>query len=127
VAVDWLRAQPGVDPEVTAVLVGGGTGDCPNTASAIGSRASTARIAVHMQCVAAALTCLSKLTCEFNNLRNQTHHLGILVAKLLRAWNVGEGYDHQIVCGTSGLPQTADISGPGRHFAFVPTTDIASQ
>jgi hypothetical protein len=25
----------------------------------------------------------------------------------------------------SGLPQTADISGPGRHFAFVPRPDIS--
>jgi hypothetical protein len=25
----------------------------------------------------------------------------------------------------SGLPQTADISGPGRHFAFVPLTEVA--
>src|SRR5450631_3046442 len=25
----------------------------------------------------------------------------------------------------SGLPQTADIPGPGRHFAFVPIADIA--
>jgi hypothetical protein len=24
----------------------------------------------------------------------------------------------------SGQPQTADISGPGRHFAFVPLSDI---
>jgi hypothetical protein len=24
----------------------------------------------------------------------------------------------------SGLPQTADISGPSRHFAFVPKADI---
>ena len=24
----------------------------------------------------------------------------------------------------SGLPQTADISGPGRHFAFVPIADM---
>jgi hypothetical protein len=24
----------------------------------------------------------------------------------------------------SGLPQTADIFGPGRHFAFVPKTDM---
>ncbi len=28
------------------------------------------------------------------------------------------------VRGMSGLPPTADISGPGRHFAFGPTTDI---
>jgi hypothetical protein len=28
------------------------------------------------------------------------------------------------VCGTSGLSQTADISGPGRHFAFGPLSDI---
>jgi hypothetical protein len=27
----------------------------------------------------------------------------------------------------SGLPQTADISGPGRHFAFVPKADIRQQ
>ena len=26
--------------------------------------------------------------------------------------------------GMSGLPQTADISGSGRHFAFVPTTEV---
>jgi hypothetical protein len=26
----------------------------------------------------------------------------------------------------SGLPQTADISGPDRHFAFVPTADIVA-
>ena len=26
----------------------------------------------------------------------------------------------------SGLPQTADISGPGRHFAFVPNADIGT-
>jgi hypothetical protein len=25
----------------------------------------------------------------------------------------------------SGLPQTADISGPSRHFAFVPGTEVA--
>jgi hypothetical protein len=30
------------------------------------------------------------------------------------------------LCGTSGLPQTADISGPGRHFAFVQEADIAA-
>jgi hypothetical protein len=30
------------------------------------------------------------------------------------------------VRGMSGLPQTADISGPSRHFAFVPIADIAS-
>ena len=29
------------------------------------------------------------------------------------------------VRGMSGLPQTADISGPGRHFAFGPKADIA--
>jgi hypothetical protein len=28
------------------------------------------------------------------------------------------------VRGMSGLPQTADISGLGRHFAFVPEADI---
>jgi hypothetical protein len=28
------------------------------------------------------------------------------------------------VRGMSGLPQTADISGRGRHFAFVPKADI---
>jgi hypothetical protein len=27
------------------------------------------------------------------------------------------------VCGMSGLPQTAGISGHGRHFAFVPIVD----
>jgi hypothetical protein len=27
----------------------------------------------------------------------------------------------------SGLPQTADISGRGRHFAFVPVADIATR
>jgi hypothetical protein len=27
----------------------------------------------------------------------------------------------------SGLPQTADISGPSRHFAFVPKADLAHQ
>jgi len=30
------------------------------------------------------------------------------------------------VPGMSGLPQTADISRPGRHFAFVPNADIGS-
>ena len=29
------------------------------------------------------------------------------------------------VCDTSGLPQTADISGPSRHFAFGPIADTA--
>jgi hypothetical protein len=29
------------------------------------------------------------------------------------------------VCGTSGSPQTADISGPSRHFAFGPGPDIS--
>ena len=28
------------------------------------------------------------------------------------------------VPGMSGLPQTADISGPARHFAFVPGADM---
>src|SRR5258705_13824256 len=28
------------------------------------------------------------------------------------------------VRGMSGLPQTADISGPGRHFAFGPIADL---
>jgi hypothetical protein len=28
------------------------------------------------------------------------------------------------VRGMSGLPQTADVSGSGRHFAFVPKGDI---
>jgi hypothetical protein len=27
----------------------------------------------------------------------------------------------------SGLPQTTDIAGPGRHFAFVPIGDIVGQ
>jgi hypothetical protein len=26
----------------------------------------------------------------------------------------------------SGLPQTADISGPGQHFAFVPLADMTA-
>ncbi len=30
------------------------------------------------------------------------------------------------VCCMSGLPPTADISGPGWHFAFVPTCDMAA-
>jgi hypothetical protein len=30
------------------------------------------------------------------------------------------------VGGMSGLPLTADISGPGRHFAFGPTADIVA-
>jgi hypothetical protein len=30
------------------------------------------------------------------------------------------------VRGMSGLPPTADISGHGRHFAFVPEADSAS-
>jgi hypothetical protein len=38
---------------------------------------------------------------------------------------VGHSRRLGLVCGTSGLPQTADISGPGRHFAFVPEGDIA--
>jgi hypothetical protein len=28
------------------------------------------------------------------------------------------------VRGASGLPQTADTSGPGQHFAFVPEVDM---
>src|ERR1700704_5038487 len=33
---------------------------------------------------------------------------------------VGQSRRFRDVCRMSGLPQTADISGPGRHFAFVP-------
>jgi len=28
------------------------------------------------------------------------------------------------VCSMSGLPPTADVSRPGRHFAFVPRADV---
>jgi hypothetical protein len=30
------------------------------------------------------------------------------------------------VCGMSGLPLTADISGPGRHFALGPIAEVLS-
>jgi hypothetical protein len=41
-------------------------------------------------------------------------------------FNVCFGQTHRFrdVRDMSGLPQTADISGPGRHFAFVPQSDI---
>jgi hypothetical protein len=37
---------------------------------------------------------------------------------------LGQSRRFRDVRSMSGLPQTADISGPGRHFAFVPTADM---
>jgi hypothetical protein len=38
---------------------------------------------------------------------------------------VGQTCRSRDVCRMSDLPQTADIYGPGRHFAFGPLADIA--
>jgi hypothetical protein len=51
---------------------------------------------------------------------------GIDNAWLRTMSQLGQARRFRDVPGMSGLPQTADISGLGRHFAFVPITEVAA-